>query len=295
MSYQQTAQSYLKKVEAYLDTCLPKEGLDQQQVADAMRYSLMAGGKRIRAMLVLETARCCGLPEEQALPFAAAVEMVHAYSLIHDDLPCMDDDDMRRGKPSCHIQFGEATALLAGDGLQSRAFEILTEKGLELLPPDRVALAARELSSAIGIYGMLGGQMLDLLNDGKAIGEGTLHQINALKTGALIRASAKLGVIAAGGREEVLQAADQYARQIGLAFQIVDDILDCTGDAARLGKPIGSDAENHKVTYAALYGIAGAYERAGELTRKAREAIRGTELDGEFLNTLAEELLDRDH
>lgn len=225
------------------------------------------------------------------MALACAIEMIHAYSLIHDDLPCMDDDDFRRGKPSCHKAFGEANALLAGDGLLTLAFE--TAADAPLSDAQRVE-AVRTLAKAAGVCGMLGGQVIDLGCEGKPVDLETLNTLYALKTGALLRASARLGCLAGNAGEELLETADRYARACGLAFQITDDILDVAGDAEKLGKPTGSDEENHKTTYVTLLGLSGARERARELIGEAGECVAAIP-GNEFLLWVAEMILGRDH
>ena len=238
---------------------------------EAMEYSASAGGKRIRPLLVLEFCSLCGGRWEDALPFAAAIEMVHTYSLIHDDLPCMDDDDLRRGRPSCHVQFGEATALLAGDGLLTDAFETLT--GAEL-PAERIVRAVQILSGHSGVRGMIGGQELDLENEGKPeLPLSVLTKTDEKKTADLLIAACQLGVAAAGGTKEDFAAAEKYGYALGIAFQIVDDILDVTSTPEAFGKPIGSDAENGKPTYASMLGLSGAKEEAEKYTARALEAL----------------------
>jgi geranylgeranyl diphosphate synthase type II len=249
-TFKQRFNGYLQQVNDALPCFLPQGDAAQKTVYDAMAYSLMAGGKRIRAIMTMAFCELCGGNAADAVPFAAAIEMIHAYSLIHDDLPCMDDDDMRRGKPSCHIAFGEANALLAGDGLLTLAFEtMLDSANTGNLPAKRVLDAAAVLAHAAGANGMVGGQVIDLENEGKPIPFELLQTLDRLKTGALIRASAVMGCVLAGADKEVIERAERYAAAVGLAFQIVDDILDVTADQQALGKPIGSDAENEKTTY----------------------------------------------
>ena len=276
----------LPAIEAFLASAVP--GTDV--VSEAMRYSLEGGGKRIRPCLTLEFCRICGGDVEAALPFAAAVEMIHTYSLIHDDLPCMDDDDMRRGKPACHIRYGYANALLAGDGLLTLAFRTLTRAEL---PADRIVRAVRTLSDAAGHGGMILGQTMDLANEDRPVDLDTLRQTDACKTGALLRAACVLGCIAAGADEAQMQAAARYAEAVGLAFQIVDDILDVTGDTATLGKPVGSDASQHKSTYVTLCGLDGAKEAAARYTADAVRAAEAFGAEGRPLCVLAQELLRR--
>lgn len=228
-------------------------GAGEAKMLEAMRYSVENGGKRIRPMLTLEFCRMCGGSVEAALPLACAIEFIHTYSLIHDDLPCMDDDDMRRGKPSSHIKFGEANALLAGDSLLTFAFQSAGEA--EDIPADAVAKAVSLLARASGCAGMIAGQVQDLENENKTVAADDLRSVDILKTGELIRCACQLGCIAAGADDNKLEAARVYAENLGIAFQIVDDILDVTSDEATLGKPVGSDAENCKNTYVSLLGL----------------------------------------
>ncbi len=288
-SFEETKADYKQLVEEFLKTALPSTDCIQHSVLDAMRYSLLAGGKRLRAMLVLEFCRLCGGKPETALPFAAALEMIHAYSLIHDDLPCMDDDDLRRGKPSCHIAYGEAIALLAGDGLLTYAFETASRPILEL-DPQRQLKAVQVLSKAAGTYGMIGGQVVDIEHEDTPIDRETLSLLHKMKTGALICAAAHLGCIAAGASPEQEKAADLYAQNLGLAFQITDDILDAVGEESLLGKPVGSDAENHKTTYVTLLGLEGARQEVLRITETAKSALLELDWDCSFLCSLADSL-----
>lgn len=264
----------------------------QDIVRDAMLYSLKNGGKRVRPMLVLAFCTVCGGNPQDALPFACAVEMIHTYSLIHDDLPCMDDDDLRRGKPACHKQFGEANALLAGDGLLTLAFETLTKA--EQIPPENRLRAVKTLAYLAGCGGMIGGQVIDLLSEDKAVDYETLHCIDKLKTGALIKAAALLGCIAAGVTDEsVLNAAEVYAENIGFAFQIVDDILDVTADTETLGKPVGSDERNDKSTFVKLLGLEKCRQLVNDLTNSAVAALENMPGDTAFLADYATALATR--
>ena len=222
------------RIEDWLHACF-QDCAPRGNLYDAMRYSLLAGGKRLRPVLVLEACRLCGGAVEDALPFAGAIEMVHTYSLIHDDLPCMDDDDLRRGRPTNHKVFGEANAVLAGDGLLTAAFETMLAPG-QKLPPERVLGAAGILAQAAGGRGMVGGQVLDMAGEGRALGLTEVEELQRLKTGALIRAAVEMGCAVAGGAEEQREALCRYADCLGLAFQIQDDILDVVGDEATLGK-----------------------------------------------------------
>ena len=279
-------------VEDFLSKCFADRE-KYGQIYDAMQYSLMAGGKRIRPVLTLETCRMCGGDMEKALPFACAVEMVHTYSLIHDDLPCMDDDDLRRGKPTNHKVFGEATAVLAGDALLTAAFEIVCEYA-DGLDPRRVLAAVDCLSHAAGAAGMIGGQILDMDGESRTLTIEELELLQSLKTGALIRAAAELGCIVAGGDEATRQAVREYARCVGRAFQVRDDMLDVTGSAQVLGKPIGSDAENEKSTFVTALGLERCGQLVDELTEQAIAALNGMEKT-EFHVWLAKRMAGREY
>lgn len=257
----------------------------------AMAYSLENGGKRIRPMLTLEFCRVCGGDVSAAIPLAVAVEMIHTYSLIHDDLPCMDDDDMRRGKPSSHKVFGEANALLAGDSLLTLAFEtVLSATGLS---GDAKAKAGLELAKAAGCSGMIAGQVMDLDNEGRSASLDEVKATDRRKTGELIKVSALLGCIAAGADEAEIKATENYCDNIGLAFQIVDDILDVTSDDETLGKPVGSDSQNEKSTYVSLLGLEDSSRYASELTENAKKSLEIFGSEGEFLLELADRLSNR--
>lgn len=284
-----TQNEYLEMITSALEQYTYSVEDGQDIVVNAMRYSIQNGGKRIRPMLTLEFCRVCGGDPKTALPFACAVEMIHTYSLIHDDLPCMDDDDLRRGKPSCHKQFGENYALLAGDGLLTLAFETLTQ-AKDVAPQD-IVRAVRILAELAGVNGMIGGQVIDLLSEEKQVDYDTLHCIDRLKTGALIKSAAMLGCIAAGVRDEtILSAAKTYAENIGFAFQVVDDILDVTSDTATLGKPVGSDEKNAKSTFVSLLGLEACKTLADKLTTDAVQALAAIPNDTEFLEALANQL-----
>ena len=258
-------------------------------VLKAMKYSVENGGKRVRPVLVLESCKMCGGDISDAVDMACALEMIHTYSLIHDDLPCMDDDDMRRGKPSCHVKFGEEYALLAGDALLTYAFEIAAKAKID--NAKKVAAIAC-LAEHAGFGGMVGGQVIDLQSEGKQISYDTLRRMHSLKTGALIRCAAKLGCICAGADSDKTDALVSYADNIGYAFQAVDDILDVTSTEEVLGKPIGSDEECGKTTYVTLFGVEKAKKIAEELTENAVRSIADFE-NNEFLVKLAKELTDR--
>ncbi len=293
MSKKYTADEYILMINNALMSRLSVEpsGAGEAKMLEAMRYSVENGGKRIRPMLTLEFCRMCGGSVEAALPLACAIEFIHTYSLIHDDLPCMDDDDMRRGKPSSHIKFGEANALLAGDSLLTFAFQSAGEA--EDIPADAVAKAVSLLARASGCAGMIAGQVQDLENENKTVAADDLRSVDILKTGELIRCACQLGCIAAGADDNKLEAARVYAENLGIAFQIVDDILDVTSDEATLGKPVGSDAENCKNTYVSLLGLEEAKKIAAELTRKAIDALGVFGSESEFLVSLSKKLLSR--
>ena len=278
---------YAARIEAYLQECF-KDDAPQKELFDAMRYSLLAGGKRLRPVLTQAFCELCGGNAEEALPFGAAIEMVHTYSLIHDDLPCMDNDDLRRGKPTNHRVYGEATAVLAGDALLTAAFSQLAKAKL---PAGRIVEAVRVLSLCAGELGMVGGQVLDMDAEARECTEQEVYDIQSRKTGALISAACQLGVIAAGGSEKQQAAASAYAESLGLAFQIEDDILDVVGDAQKLGKAVGVDEK--KNTFVRLYGIKKCREMIRDETDKAIAALSAFE-QPVFLTELAQALASRD-
>lgn len=283
-----TAKEYKKLIDAALNECFKGfSDMPQARLADAMRYSLLAGGKRIRAMLALEFCRICGGDIDKAMPVACGIEMLHAYSLIHDDLPCMDDDDLRRGKPTNHIVYGECTAVIAGDALQAEAFASILRSEL---PAKNRADCAELLADAVGADGMCGGQYLDMAWEGRSLTEQELMDINSRKTGALLIAACQMGVAAAGGTEAQLAAAAQYGAAIGAAFQIRDDMLDVLSTVEELGKPIGSDAQEHKNTFMALYGQNKCEQMIEKLTVRAKDVISDLFDDTDFLCQLADSL-----
>ncbi len=265
---------------------------DTEEVRTAEQYSLNAGGKRIRAFLVNEFCRACGGNASDSIQYALAVEMIHTFSLIHDDLPCMDDDDLRRGKPTSHKVFGEATALLAGDSLSVRAFNVLADNSS--LDARLNLEAVRVLSEAVSSEGMIGGQIIDMRGEKAVLDFETLLKLHAKKTGALISASALLGCLAAGvdKLDSRFEAARNYATKIGLAFQIIDDILDATADASVLGKNTGTDADRNKTTFLTFMSIEAAYAYAEKLTAEAKDDIKAFE-NRDMLCALADYLLTR--
>lgn len=265
-------------------------GLPYDGLLEAMRYSLTAGGKRIRPILVLEFCRISGGDIHKALPVACAIEMLHTYSLIHDDLPCMDNDNLRRGKPTNHVVYGECTAVLAGDALQAEAFgTILRSK----LPAGARANCAEMLADAVGADGMCAGQFLDMMGENSILTEEELDDINSRKTGALLIAACRMGVAAAGGNEEQLEAATVFGAAIGAAFQIRDDILDVISTNEALGKPVGSDAQENKNTYMALYGEERCMQIIIRLTEAAKNTLSGAFTDTAFLCELADSMVTR--
>lgn len=291
--YTDLTKKYVEMINDALDGYIILNGEEYDVVKEAMLYALTSGGKRVRPTLTLEFCRLLGGDIHSAVPFACAVELIHCYSLIHDDLPCMDDDDMRRGKPSCHKKFDEATALLAGDALLTLAFEIIAGAALKgAVASDKCLRAIKVLASGAGVDGMVGGQVLDLINEDKEISESTLNLTHMKKTGSLIRAACKMGIIAAGGSEAQINQADEFGQCFGLAFQIKDDVLDATADVLTLGKPVGSDAKNDKVTYVTLYGVDQAKELARKTNDRALEILKN--FDGsDYLQSVAKGVLNR--
>lgn len=273
-----------------------EESCIYKTIYDAVKYSALAGGKRLRPALLLEFCRVCGGEIEKALPFAAALEMIHTYSLIHDDLPCMDNDALRRGKPTNHKVFGEGMAVLAGDALLNRAFEVILDpRNTQGLAADGVLRAANQLARAAGMDGMIGGQVVDLESEGKAISLERLMLLQQLKTGCLIRVAAVIGCLLAGKSDgRTMQAAEVYGDRLGLAFQIQDDLLDIEGDSAVLGKSIGKDAQSEKSTFPALLGMERCHAVVAQLTNEAIDAVALFQ-DHEFLVQLAQSLASRNH
>jgi farnesyl diphosphate synthase len=271
--FQDWARSRQVRIENSLQTLLPAADIAPERLHEAMRYTVLGGGKRVRPLLAFAAGELNNANEERVTVAAAAVELIHAYSLVHDDLPCMDDDVLRRGKPTCHIEYGEAIALLAGDSLQSLAFQLLAEYSLADAPQMQLEMIQR-LAQAAGSRGMAGGQAVDLASVGKTLSLPELEFMHIHKTGALIRAAVMLGAYC-GSRlnEPQLGALDHFAKCIGLAFQVVDDVLDAEATTATLGKTAGKDAENNKPTYVSILGSVRARELAEELRREAYESL----------------------
>lgn len=289
MKYPDELKVLQNEVNAALDGCF-RNDCSQKPLLDAMRYSLLAGGKRIRPVLLLKFCEAAGGERAAALPAACGIEMLHTYSLIHDDLPCMDNDDLRRGKPTCHKVFGETNAVLAGDALQSAAYGAVLSAPVV---PERAAAMAKTLAAAAAEQGMCGGQYLDTSKEGLPVTEDELYEIHRLKTGALLRAACVMGVQCAGGTAEQISAAEEFAMNLGLAFQIRDDVLDTISTVGELGKPIGSDAAEKKTTFVTLLGAEACSRLVHEHTEKAKSAIAGHFSDADFLCWLADVLADR--
>lgn len=289
-----TNEEYKTLIDGALEQYLPTANKRVEIIADAMRYSLAAPGKRIRPMLVLEFCNICGGRRNDALPFACAVEMVHTYSLIHDDLPCMDNDDYRRGRPSSHVKYGEAVALLAGDALLTLAFDVmLSKENIEKVGADKAASAAGALARAIGCSGMIGGQVVDISSQGKFLSQEELDFMHSQKTGALIRAACEIGCIIAGAGTLMFKAAKCYAEKLGLAFQIADDVLDVISNIEEMGKMSGSDAEKSKTTYMTIMGIEKAKREVKELINQAKEALIGVDGNTDFLKSVADNIYNK--
>jgi len=285
-----TANEYKNLVDSKLSEFFNPSGMSYDGLLESMHYSLTAGGKRIRPTLVLEFCRISGGDVEKALPVACAIEMLHTYSLIHDDLPCMDNDDLRRGKPTNHVVYGECTATLAGDALQAEAFGTIARSEL---PAENKIACVEILADAVGSDGMCAGQYLDMVGESKRLTEEELDDINSRKTGALLIAACRMGVAAAGGSGEMLEAAAHYGACVGAAFQIRDDILDVISTSEELGKPIGSDAQEHKNTYMALLGESKCMEMIEKLTNQSKSALCGAFDDTKFLCDLADSMVTR--
>lgn len=284
----------LTLVETALDTYLPHAATLPGSLHDSMRYSIFAGGKRIRPMLMAAACEAVGGKTEDILPAAAAIEMIHSYSLIHDDLPAMDDDDLRRGKPTNHKVYGEAIAILAGDGLLTEAFILLSNpQVLRQVPATARLEIIHQLSRAAGSLGMVGGQVVDMESEGQKIDLPTLEYIHTHKTGALILAAIEIGAIIGGADDRQRRALHRYGEAAGLAFQVADDILDIVADQSLLGKEVGSDQERGKATYPALLGLEGARQRARDLRDMAFDALEPFGEEARPLREIATYIIDR--
>ena len=282
-----------KEVEQIVTSFLPKEEGYQKTVLEAMNYSVSAGGKRLRPMLMLETYRMFGGTSKVIEPFMAAIEMIHTYSLIHDDLPAMDNDEYRRGRKTTHVVYGEAMAILAGDALLNYAFETAASAFVLDEGNPAIGKAFMILASKAGVYGMIGGQVVDVESEGKEIDADTLKFIHIHKTSALLESAMLIGAVLAGASEQQQRTVELAARELGLAFQIRDDILDVTGNTDELGKPVGSDEKNHKNTYEALEGLEKAKEDVKRYSESAIDRLKSLPARNEFLYELIEELIDR--
>ena len=295
VSFEECLAQDRQKVEQVLDQLLPTVSTTPPRLHEAMRYAVFAGGKRLRPLLTLYTCRACGGHEGEALPVAAAVEMIHTYSLIHDDLPAMDNDTLRRGKPTTHVVYGEALAILAGNALLTRAFELLAHKppGNEVASR-RLAISAA-MAGAAGSDGMVGGQVLDLAAEGTCLDHNALKDLHARKTGALITASVVVGGLCADADSHGLQPLRRYGTAIGLAFQIMDDVLDVTGSDTKLGKSAGKDQQAGKSTFPALLGLAASRAEVERLVQTALSALDSFGAEADSLRQVARFIGERDH
>ena len=292
MNFKQELEERISYIETVLKNYLPEKKGFQEKIMEAMEYSVMGGGKRVRPMLMLESYRMFGGEGKVIEPFMAAMEMIHTYSLVHDDLPAMDDDEYRRGRKTTHIVYGHAMGVLAGDALLNYAFETaLSSFDLENHPG--IPKALQVLANKAGIYGMIGGQVVDVESEGMEIPMEKLKAIHKMKTGALIQASEMIGAILAGASSKDIQMMEQVGADIGLAFQIQDDILDVTSTTKELGKPVFSDEKNHKTTYVTLKGLESAKADVEEISKRAMKAIDGFSGEKEFFLELVKALITR--
>ncbi|WP_270941903.1 polyprenyl synthetase family protein [Romboutsia lituseburensis] len=282
-------------IEELLNKYMPKEEGYQKTIMESMNYSLRAGGKRLRPILTLEACKIVGGNEEDAIAFAVAIEMIHTYSLIHDDLPALDNDDLRRGRKTNHIVYGEDMAILAGDALLNYAFEVMLSSSLGKKNPEKYLRAINEIAKSSGIYGMIGGQVVDVQSENEQIPKEKLDYIHNNKTAAIIIGCMRAGAIIGDANEEQIDEITKYAKNIGLSFQIVDDILDIVGDEAKLGKKVGSDIDNNKSTYPSLLGLEKSKEIANELISEAKKSIEKLSENVEFLNGLADYIIAREY
>ncbi len=280
-------------IDSALNKFLPSIDARPQRLHEAIRYSVLAPGKRLRPILALASAEAVNGNCELVLPTACALECIHVFSLIHDDLPCMDDDDYRRGRLTNHKVYGEAMAMLAGDALLTLAFELIADN-VATVAPDRVVMALKMISNATGTWGMVGGQVIDIESEGKSIEFETLKYIHAHKTGALLTASSVAGALLVGGDDDQIEALTQYGKSIGLAFQIADDILDIIGDQDKIGKPVGSDEGNDKATYPKFFGLDGSRQMAHNEVQNALDAIANLSHAADPLRAIAGYIVDRE-
>lgn len=292
MEFKKKLNSKVEEINALLNRYLPKEEGFQKTIMEAMNYSVLAGGKRLRPMLINETYKLFGGEDEVVKPFMVAMEMIQTYSLVHDDLPAMDNDEYRRGKKSTHAQFGEAMGILAGDALLNYAFEVAAS-AFDIDCSPKVAKALQVLGKKAGIYGMVGGQVVDIESEGKEISFETLQYIHKNKCGALIEGAMMIGAYLAGASEDEVKTIEQIGANVGLAFQIQDDILDVTSTAEVLGKPVGSDDKNDKITYVTFVGLEKAKEEVARLSNEAIEKLEALPYKNEFLVELIKSLICR--
>lgn len=295
MEFKQALKQRAEYVENLLKEYMPKEEGYQKKIIESMNYSLDAGGKRLRPILTLEACKVVGGNIKDVIPFAMAIEMIHTYSLIHDDLPALDNDDLRRGKKTNHIVYGEDMAILAGDALLNYAFEVMLSNSIDKENPNKYLKAINEIAKTSGIYGMIGGQVVDIQSENKQITKDKLDYIHNNKTAAIIIGCMRAGAIIGNATQEELEKITKYAKNIGLSFQIVDDILDVVGDESKLGKKVGSDIENNKSTYPSLLGLEKSKHIAYELIKEAKENINSINTDTDFLNNLADYIIDREY
>ena len=295
MEFKQALKERANQVESLLKQYMPKEEGYQKTIIEAMNYSLSAGGKRLRPILAIEACSIVGGNIEDVIPFAVAIEMIHTYSLIHDDLPALDNDDLRRGKKTNHIVFGEDMAILAGDALLNYAFEVMLSNSIDKDNPNKYLKAINEIAKTSGIYGMIGGQVVDIQSENRQISKERLDYIHNNKTAAIIIGCMRAGAIIGNATEEQLENITKYAKNIGLSFQIVDDILDIIGDESKLGKKVGSDIENQKSTYPSLIGLEESKKVAYELIKEAKNSIELIDSNSKFLNGLADYIIDREY
>ena len=283
---------YQVKIDSRFDILLSKNGQLYDDVIEACRYATIDGGKRIRPVLLLEFYKLCGKDDDCAYNFACALEMIHSYSLVHDDLPCMDNDDLRRGKPSCHKAFGESMALLCGDALLTEAFSVASKTlGIS---SDYVVKALSHIAASAGVNGMIGGQVIDMA-DNTGVDDDVLFEMYRLKTGALLKTACAIGCILAGADDEIVSVAEKFGEKVGIAFQIIDDILDSISDSKTLGKPVGSDEKNNKDTIVVRLGVEYCRELAKKYTDEAYECLKAFDGDTTTLKALAEYLLERNY
>ena len=295
MEFKQALKQRAEYVENLLKEYMPKEEGYQKTIIESMNYSLDAGGKRLRPILTLEACKVVGGNIKDVIPFAMAIEMIHTYSLIHDDLPALDNDDLRRGKKTNHIVYGEDMAILAGDALLNYAFEVMLSNSIDKENPNKYLKAINEIAKTSGIYGMIGGQVVDIQSENQQITKDKLDYIHNNKTAAIIIGCMRAGAIIGNATQEELEKITKYAKNIGLSFQIVDDILDVVGDESKLGKKVGSDIENNKSTYPSLLGLEKSKHIAYELIKEAKENINSINTDTDFLNNLADYIIDREY